>query len=182
MVLLQKNSEGHEQPIAFFSKSLRDVAFNYNIMEKQAFALVKAIKDFIVYILHSHIIAYVPNVMVRDILTQDNPYGRIGKWIVVILEYDIEIKPTKLIKGQGLAKLMVESNFHALDINCIATIDEQGEKATLHVKEVFSNSPWYIDLIFFLHHLQAPPGLTKTKARFLKLKALKYCILNGNIY
>jgi hypothetical protein len=34
MVLLQKNSEGHEQPIAFFSKSLRDVALNYNIMEK----------------------------------------------------------------------------------------------------------------------------------------------------
>jgi hypothetical protein len=30
-------------------------------MEKQAFALVKAIKDFRVYILHSHVIAYVPN-------------------------------------------------------------------------------------------------------------------------
>jgi hypothetical protein len=30
--LLQKNSEGHEQPISFFSKSLRDVVLNYNIM------------------------------------------------------------------------------------------------------------------------------------------------------
>jgi hypothetical protein len=80
-------------------------------MEKHDFSLVKAIKDFEVYILHSHIIAYVPNVVVKDILTQDNPDGRGGKWIVVILEYDIEIKPTKLIKGQGLSKLMVESNF-----------------------------------------------------------------------
>jgi hypothetical protein len=58
-VLLQKNSEGYEQPIAFFSKALRDAALNYKIMEKQAFALVKAIKDFRVYILHSHTIAYV---------------------------------------------------------------------------------------------------------------------------
>jgi hypothetical protein len=33
-ILLQKNSEGYEQPIAFFSKSLRDTALNYNIMEK----------------------------------------------------------------------------------------------------------------------------------------------------
>jgi hypothetical protein len=33
-----------------------------------------------------------------------------------------------------------------------------------------------------LHNLQDPPGLTKTKDRFLKLKAMKYCILNGNIY
>jgi hypothetical protein len=43
-MLLQKNSEGYEQPIAFFNKSLRDVALNYNIMEKQAFTLVKSIK------------------------------------------------------------------------------------------------------------------------------------------
>jgi hypothetical protein len=47
------------------------------------------------------------------------------KWIVVILEYDIEIKPTKIIKGQVLAKLMDESNFHSLDINFLATMDEQ---------------------------------------------------------
>jgi hypothetical protein len=46
VVILHKNSEGHEQPIAFFSKSLRDVALNYNIMEKQDFSLVKAIKIF----------------------------------------------------------------------------------------------------------------------------------------
>jgi hypothetical protein len=120
--------------------------------------------------------------VVKDILTHDNPDGRRGKWIVVILEYDIEIKPTKLIKGQGLARLMVESNFHALDINFLAPVDEQGDQVTPYVKEVFSNSPWYTDLIFVLQNLQSPPGLTKTKARFLKLKALKYCILYGNLY
>jgi hypothetical protein len=68
-ILLQKNSEGYEQPIEFFNKDLRDVALNYNIMEKQVFSLVKAIRDFRVYILHSHTIAYVPNVVVKDILT-----------------------------------------------------------------------------------------------------------------
>jgi hypothetical protein len=54
--------------------------------------------------------------------------------------------------------------------------------ATPNVREVFLNSPWYADLIFILQNLQAPPGLTKTKARFLKLKALKFCILEGNLY
>ena len=89
------------------SDLLRDAPLRYNIMEKQAFALVKALKDFRVYILHSHIIAFVPNSVVKDILTQD-PDGKRGKWIAVILEYDLEIKPTKLIKGQGLARLMAE--------------------------------------------------------------------------
>ena len=68
-------------------------------MEKQAFTLVKAIKDFRVYILYSHVVAYVPNVVVKDILTQDGIEGKWGKCIANILEYDIEIKHTKLIKG-----------------------------------------------------------------------------------
>ena len=68
-VLLQKNEEGFEQPIAFYSKTLRDAPLKYNILEKQAFALIKALKDFRVYILHSHTIAYVPSIVVKDILT-----------------------------------------------------------------------------------------------------------------
>ena len=62
-------------------------------------------------------IAYVPNAVVKDILTRDGIEGKRGKWIATILEYDIEIKPTKLIKGQGLAKLIAETNCQALDIN-----------------------------------------------------------------
>ena len=57
-------------------------------------------------------------------MSQD-PDGKKGKWIVVIIEYDLEIKPTKLIKGQGLAQLMAESNLQALDINMVDALDEQ---------------------------------------------------------
>ena len=77
--LLQKNDQGYEQPIAFFSKSLRDATLKYNTMEKQALALVKTIKDFRVYILYSHIIAYVPNLVLKDILALDGPKGKRGK-------------------------------------------------------------------------------------------------------
>ena len=60
---------GQEQPIAFFTKTLRDAPLKYNIMEKQDFALIKALQYFRVYILHSHIIAFVPHAVVKDILT-----------------------------------------------------------------------------------------------------------------
>ena len=43
-VLLQKNEEGFEQPIAFYKKPIRGPPFRYNIMEKQAFALIMALK------------------------------------------------------------------------------------------------------------------------------------------
>jgi hypothetical protein len=65
--LLQRNEENQEQPIAFFSKSLRDSELKYNIIEKQAYALVKALKSFRVYVLHSKIIAYVPSSTVKEI-------------------------------------------------------------------------------------------------------------------
>eukprot|EP00253_Pinus_taeda_P003993 PITA_03993 len=120
-ILMQKRDQV-EKPIAFFSRTIRDVALHYNIIEKQALDLIKALKDFRVYILHSHTIAYVPNAAAKDVLMQTDPKRRRGKWIATMLEYDLEIKPTKLIKGQGLAKLMAESNLHALDINLIAAI------------------------------------------------------------
>jgi len=61
---------------------------------------------------------------------QTDPEGRRGKWIAVMLEYDLEIKPMKLIKGQGLEKLMAELNLHALDIKLIVAMsdDEDGGK------------------------------------------------------
>ena len=172
-VLLQKDDKGNEKPIAFFSRALRDAPLKYQIMEKQAYALVKAIKDFRIYILYSHVITYVPNSVVKDILTQEGIEGKRVKWIANILEYDIEIKPTKLIKGQGLAKLMSETNFQALNIN---ELDNEQELATPQISQAFLLSPWYADICFILLNLCAPPGLSRTKKRFLKMKASKFCV------
>jgi hypothetical protein len=40
--LLQKDSNGIEQPISFFNKALRNAKIIYDIMEKQSYALVKS--------------------------------------------------------------------------------------------------------------------------------------------
>eukprot|EP00253_Pinus_taeda_P008650 PITA_08650 len=112
-----------------------------------------------------------------------NPEGRQGKWIVALLEYDVEIKPTKLVKGQGLEKLMAESNLHALDINLITAMsDENEEGSSIQVSEMFFLSPWYSDIIYVLQNWSPPPGMTRNKSRTLKLKAAKFCILNSALY
>ena len=36
------------------------------------------------------------------------------------MEYDVEIKPTKLVKGQGLEKLLADSNCEALGLHLMA--------------------------------------------------------------
>eukprot|EP00253_Pinus_taeda_P032562 PITA_32562 len=64
---------------------------------------------------------------VKEVPVQNDPEGRRGRWIASLLEYGLEIKPTKLIKGQGLAKIMAESNLHALDINLVAALSDNQE-------------------------------------------------------
>jgi hypothetical protein len=183
---LQRNEEGREQPIAFFSKALRDAEVRYEIMEKQAYALVKALKSFRVYVLHSKVIAYVPSASVKDILVQPDIDGKRSKWIAKILEFDLEIRPTKLIKGQGLAKLLAEANCQALGVNfmnkCSGIQQGQLSETDPQREPPLARCPWYKDVIYFLQELRPPDGLQRNKARALKLKAVRYCLIDQILY
>jgi hypothetical protein len=99
VMLLQNNDEGFEQPITLFSKSIRDVELIYDILEKQAYAMVKALKSFRIYVLHSKVIAYVPINFVKEILVQLDSDEKRGRWLAKIQEFDLEVKSTKLVKG-----------------------------------------------------------------------------------
>jgi hypothetical protein len=114
VVFLQKNKDGLEKPISLFSISLRDVEIKYDIMEKHAYALVKAL---MMYVLHSKIITYVSSSAVREILIQPDIDGKRSKWIVEILEFDSKINPTNMLKGKGLARLLANSNCKDLGVN-----------------------------------------------------------------
>jgi hypothetical protein len=100
------------------NKSLQNSELNYTTMEKQAYALVKSHKHFRVYIGYSRVVGYVAHPIVKYILGQQDCLGVRGKWISKIQEYDLQIKPTKLIKGQGLAQMITEGNERALDLVC----------------------------------------------------------------
>jgi hypothetical protein len=54
--------------------------------------------------------------VVKDVLSQQDFLGTRGKWVLKIQEYNLEIKPTKIIKGQGLAKMLTESNEESIQM------------------------------------------------------------------
>jgi len=91
----------------------------------------------------------------------------------------------KLIKGQGLARLMAQTNYELLGMNFSTDMSEittEEEKVIPQISQKFLDSAWYADIIFVLKILQAPLEYNKTKVRFLKLKAEKLCIVNGLLY
>jgi hypothetical protein len=100
-------------------------------------------------------------------LIQPDIDGKRSKWIDKIMEFDLEMKPTKLVKGQGLARLLAKSNFKALGINFMNT-HSQNQKTKIvdkdsHVILNLAGCTWYKDIIYFLQKLRPPNGLKKTR-------------------
>jgi hypothetical protein len=103
-----------------------------------------------------------------------------------LIEFDVEIKPTKLVKGQGLAKLLAEENCRLLEINLVSinadnvqsSEDKEGEE--MQVSAHLADCKWYSHIVHFLQTLSVPSDLTKRQGRSLKLKAMNFCI-NGNL-
>ena len=114
-------------PFISIEKHWEILHWKYNILDKQAYALVQDLKEFRVYIIHSHIICHVPTSVVKDIITQPNPEGIRWKWIAILLEYDLEIKPTKLIKGHRPARIMAQYKCDALSLHTIVELSVEGK-------------------------------------------------------
>jgi hypothetical protein len=98
--------------------------------------MVKCLKDFQTYVLHSKISSYVPKNAIKVILVQPDGDGRRGRWLDKIQEFDLEVKPTKLVKGQGLTRILAKSNFRVLGINNFESHD-----SLLDIEEIDDQEP-----------------------------------------
>ena len=97
-------------------------------------------------------------------------------------------RSTRLLKGQGLAKILSESNHQALGINFSMIANEESEKGEeqqglemvtqkIHIK--YLTSLRYKEIVEYLLTLSCPPSCDKPKYRALRLKSQKYIVANG---
>ena len=78
-------------------------------MNKQVYAVFKAVKQFQPYILKNRTKVIVPHPAVRSLFVQKELGERRGNWVTALQEYDLEFKPASIVKGYGLCKLMTKS-------------------------------------------------------------------------
>jgi hypothetical protein len=102
-------------------------------------------------------ISYVPSSSVKEILIQPDIDGKRSKLIANILEFDLEMKLTKLVKGQCLARLLVESNCKEMGVNFMNAnvVNQQTDipNNNLQINSKLVECSWYKDLIYFLQNL-----------------------------
>jgi hypothetical protein len=123
---------------------------------------------------------------VKEILIQPNIDGRRSRWIAKILEFDLEIKPPKLIKSKGLSILLAKSNCKALWVSFINEFleNQQAEPydTTAQADPPLARFPWYKDVIYFQQELRPHDGMKRNKEIDLNIKAIKYCLVGKYLY
>jgi len=164
-VFLQKNDQGHEHPIAYMSRALQNAELKYPMVEKHAYSLIKYLKHFRVFIVYSKVIGYVSNSTIKYVLSQSEGLCTRGRWIAKIQECDLEIKPTKLIKGKGLAKMLTEGNERDLGMISQNNVPKYSPNI-LSLEQV----EWYANINFYLKNLTCPTHIVGHKKRALMLK------------
>jgi hypothetical protein len=98
------------------------------------------------------------------LLNQQLREGKWANWLENIQEYHIEIKPLKVIKGQGLCNLIANSDF----------VDGM---ISILVGEPLVDYERYGDIVFYLRFGKFPVTMNPKERRTLNMKENQYVMI-----
>ena len=81
--------------IYYASRVLNDAQKNYTTIEKDLLAVVYAIDKFRSYLVGSKVIVYTDHDVLKYLLTKQDSKPRLIRWVVLLQEFDIEIRDRK---------------------------------------------------------------------------------------
>lgn len=93
------------------------------------------------------------------------------------MEFDVEIKVTKLVKGKGLYEKLVEREKKQVDINIAMVLSDKEQD-----KIPAPSTNWVQKIINYLQNHECPKGLDKPKRRYFRLQAIPYTIVDGVLF
>jgi hypothetical protein len=94
--LVQADDKGIEHPVAYVSRTLNKAERNYSTTEREALAIVYALKQFRCYVHGSlNTLVLTDHHSLRFLQTSSNLAGRLARWATLLQEFDfkIEYKP-----------------------------------------------------------------------------------------
>jgi hypothetical protein len=101
-------------------------------------------------------------------------------WMTSLQEYDLEITPAQIVRGQGLCKLVADSVEEQQSQINVSTVNQHNENQ-ICCTQVVANS-WFDDIKFYLTHGSAPRHLDPKKRRALRLKSAPFQLVNDVLF
>ena len=90
--VLCQSKNGQEHVIAYWSRQLTKPERNYSTIEREALAVVAAVKEFYPYLYGSHFTLFTDHNPLTALKGLKDVSGRIGRWMLFLQQFDFEIK------------------------------------------------------------------------------------------
>jgi len=158
--------------IAYASRTLDTTQVNYITTEKGLLAIVFALDRFRSYVIGFKIIVFTDHAALKYLLKKENAKPRLIRWMLLLQEFDLEIKDRSGLANQVADHLSrIEGTSTTMPINDKFPVD------FLYFVIVVNDRPWYADLVNYLASTVVPPQASKIQ--ICKLKSdVKYYIWN----
>jgi hypothetical protein len=97
--ILGQTKDRKHRAIAYASKTLTGAQLNYAITEKELLAVVFVIDKFRSYLVRAKVIVYTDHATLKYLLTKKDAKPRLIRWILLLQQFDLEIKDKKGVKN-----------------------------------------------------------------------------------
>ncbi|XP_057784322.1 uncharacterized protein LOC131001771 [Salvia miltiorrhiza] len=160
---------GKESHVIYYaSKTLNPAQCNYTTTEKELLAIVFACEKFRSYLIGSKVVVYSDHAALKYLLSKKESKPRLIRWILLLQEFDLEIKDKKgaeNLVADHLSRLQTVSDGMPIP-------DDFPDEQLLQID---GNAPWYADLVNFLTAGVFPKGMETARKNKLRNQA-KYFI------
>ncbi|RVW66466.1 Retrovirus-related Pol polyprotein from transposon 17.6 [Vitis vinifera] len=143
-VVLGQREDGKPYVIYYASKTLNEVQRNYTTTKKELLAVVFALDKFHAYLVGSFIVVFTDHSALKYLLTKQDDKARLIRWILLLQEFNLQIKDKKGVENvvaDHLSRLAITHNSHGLPIN-----DDFPEESLMLVEV----APWYAHIANYL--------------------------------
>ena len=97
--VLGKTKDKKHHAIAYASKTLTGPQLNYSTTKKELLAIVFAIDKFRSYLVGAKVIVYTDHASLKYLLTKKHAKPWLIRWILLLQEFDLEIKDKKRVEN-----------------------------------------------------------------------------------
>ncbi|XP_074270854.1 uncharacterized protein LOC141594760 [Silene latifolia] len=144
--VLGQRKNGKVHAIHYASKTLDDAQTNYSTTEKELLAVVFAMEKFRTYLVGAKVIVFTDHVALRHLLIKKESKPRLIRWILLLQEFDMEIRDKKGVENvvaDHLSRLINLNVDNGLPIN-----DHLPDDHLLSLS--LGEAPWYADIVNYL--------------------------------
>nr|XP_023903605.1 uncharacterized protein LOC112015432 [Quercus suber] len=107
-LLAQEDDDGNEQPVYYVSRTLKDAETRYPMIEKACLVVIYATQRLKRYLSAHQILLMTKSHPIKALLHQPLLTGRIAQLLVLLSQYDIDLRTPKAVKSQAIADLLAQ--------------------------------------------------------------------------